>query len=513
MFTTLLRYTKRTGVRSGFAISVTCAALAMAGLPAAAAPVSAKAPSAAALADELVQKVSIDNINRHLIAFQRFADRAGGTRANYTNGFTESLNYVSGKLKGAGFEVTEQPLTYDRRITDAASLAAGTAKIKPFPIINTPHTPAGGVSGPLLTVPVDATPGCEATDYAGLSATGTVALIKRGGCSFTQKQQVAAAQGAVAAVVYNVEFGPGAGLLAGGPADWKIPTGLITSAEGAQLVALNGTTTTIDLRTHTVPTVTRNLIAQTRTGRTDNVILAGTQLDSEDNTPGLNDNATGAAAQLELALQLGSRPNINNAVRFAFWGGEWTQAGSRAYVSTLDFEAQLDIAMYLHSDLLGSTNGGYFVYDGDNSDRVDPGPHPYGSTQIEKAFVDYLQGRGNPTEGTNFDLNSDHPGFAALGIPIGGLFTGSYLGKTADQAAKWGGTAGLGFDPCHQTPCDNLGNVSRPALDRNADAIAHTVGMYAISTADINGTQSRAARAALRSAAAKSAKALTSATR
>jgi Zn-dependent M28 family amino/carboxypeptidase len=339
-----------------------------------------------------------------------------------------------------------------------------------------------------------------------------IAVIKRGGCSFTQKQQVAADQGALAALVYNTLGGPGRGLLAGGPAASRIPTGLITVEEGDRLVALNGTTTTVDIRTHTVPSVTHNLVAQTRTGRPDNVILSGAQLDSEDDVPGLNDNGTGAAAQLELALQLGGSPEINNAVRFVFWGGEWTQSGSRAYLDSLDFEAQLDIAMYLHFDMLGSTNGGYFVYDGDNSDRVDPGPHPFGSAQIEKSFVDYLTGRGIATEGTNYDANSDHPGFTALGIPSGGLYTGSFVGKTAAQATKWGGTAGLGFDPCHQRACDNLGNVNRPQLDRMADAMANTVGSYAISTADVNGTQPRAARAANRAAAAKSARAVANAT-
>lgn len=503
---TKFRMFRRIGVKSGIAVSATCVALAAAGLPAAAAP--DQASSAAALADKLVRQVKIDNINRHLIAFQRFADQAGGTRANYTVGFTKSLDYVTGKLRDAGFDVTQQEFTYDHRVTDASLITAGTARIVPFPIIHTVSTPVGGVTGPLVSVPVDATSGCEATDYAGINARGSIALIKRGGCSFTQKQQIAADQGALAALVYNTLGGPGRGILAGGPAASRIPTGLITVEEGERLVALNGTTTTVDIRTHTTPVVSHNVIAQTRTGRTDNVVLSAAQLDSEDDVPGMNDNGSGAAAQLELAIQLGGRPKINNAVRFTFWGGEWTQSGSRSYLDTLDFEAQLDISMYLHFDMLGSMNGGYFVYDGDNSDRIDPGPHPFGSAQIEKSFVDFLTGQGVATEGTNYDTNTDHPGFTALGIPTGGLYTGSFVGKTPAQVAKWGGTAGLGFDPCHQRSCDNLGNVNRPQLDRMADAMAHTVGSYAISTEDVNGVQPRAARAAARAAAAKAATSL-----
>ena len=37
---------------------------------------------------------------------------------------------------------------------------------------------------------------------------------------------------------------------------------------------------------------------------------------------GINDNGSGVAAVLETALQLGSSPQVNNAVRFGFWAAE-----------------------------------------------------------------------------------------------------------------------------------------------------------------------------------------------
>ena len=48
-------------------------------------------------------------------------------------------------------------------------------------------TPVGGVSGPLRVVPEDTTTGCETTDFAGQDFAGSVALIRRGGCTFEQK--------------------------------------------------------------------------------------------------------------------------------------------------------------------------------------------------------------------------------------------------------------------------------------------------------------------------------------
>jgi hypothetical protein len=73
--------------------------------------------------------------------------------------------------------------------------------------------------------------------------------------------------------------------------------------------------------------------------------------------------------------------------------------------------------------------------------------------------------------------------------------------KTEAQAAKWGGIAGEAFDQCYHQACDNLGNVDRVALDRNLDAMAWSVGVYAYSTEEINGVPPRAQRLKLRSAA------------
>ena len=107
--------------------------------------------------------------------------------------------------------------------------------------------------------------------------------------------------------------------------------------------------------------------------------------------------------------------------------------------------------------MIGSPNAGYFVYDGNNSDGTGAGPGPYGSAQIEKTFTDFFADRLDvPTEGTDFDGHSDYGEFIAQGIPAGGLFTGAEGVKTAAQATKWGGTAGVAYDICYHQACDNL---------------------------------------------------------
>src|SRR5262249_29285331 len=62
-------------------------------------------PDGPALARNLVRKVTVGNINRHLIALQRFADQTDGTRAAGTEGHRRSAEYIANKLETAGFIV------------------------------------------------------------------------------------------------------------------------------------------------------------------------------------------------------------------------------------------------------------------------------------------------------------------------------------------------------------------------------------------------------------------------
>ena len=104
----------------------------------------------------------------------------------------------------------------------------------------------------------------------------------------------------------------------------------------------------------------------------------------------------------------------------------------------------------LNFDMVASPNAGWFVYDGDASDTASTGST--GSGVVEDVFVDFFESIGRETEPTAFDGRSDYDAFVAAGIPAGGLFTGAEDIKTAEQAAKWGGTAGLAFDPCYHRP-------------------------------------------------------------
>ncbi|HWG98870.1 MAG TPA: M28 family peptidase [Pilimelia sp.] len=464
------------------AAAAAAAVLAAVAGPAAAA--NAGGSTARQLGERLARAVTVDRIHRHLVALQRIADRNGGDRADPTPGFRESLDYVARAVRGAGFHVTVQPFTYDRTVVDAAVLAAGGHQIVPHHMFGSPPTPVGGVTGRLAVVPPDATTGCEAADYAGLDVVGALVLIRRGGCTFAQKEQVAAAAGAIAAVVYNNSPGPMGGAV--DPLTARIPTVGLVGVDGAALAALPGVEVTLDVRDHLETTVSYNLLAQTRTGRTDNVVMAGAHLDSIPGTPGINENGSSVAALLETALRLGSAPRVRNAVRFAWWGADWANTGSAAYLTALGVDERRAVALYLEFEAIGSLNGGYFVYDGDGSSGLGSGPA--GSGRIEQDFVDYFARRGIPTEPTNYPGRGAYSDFIEAGVPTGGLFAGLFLFKSEAQAAKWGGAAGIPFDPNNHGPQDNLGNINRRVLDRNADAMAFAVGGYAMSTAQVTST-------------------------
>ncbi|MEO6880159.1 MAG: M28 family metallopeptidase [Mycobacteriaceae bacterium] len=476
-----LSNTRRTAVAAGMSLALITGLT----VPAEAAP---------NLPAKLARAVTIDNVNRHLIALQRIADTNAGNRAAGTPGHDASVGYVAGLLRASGFLVTTPEFTFDRETIDVQTLTVGGQDVVNIPFAFSPSGPEGGLTGPLVVAIGD---GCEAEDYPD-GAAGAIALIQRGACTFTQKQSVAADAGALGVVIYNNVEGDLNGTL-GDLDSGRVPTTAITQAAGEALVASAGAETTLDLQITREEVTTRNVVAQTRSGRTDNVVMAGSHLDSVEEGPGINDNGSGSAALLETALRLGSSPKVKNAVRFAWWSAEELGLlGAEDYVANLDFESRLDIAMYLNFDMIGSPNAAYFVYDGDDSDVEGAGPGPFGSAQIEKAFVDALGRQNVPTQGTDFDGRSDYGPFIAQGIPSGGLFTGAEDVKTKAQARLWGGKANVAFDACYHQACDNLGNVDRVALDRNSNALATVIAQYALSTQSVNGVSPRKTRAAER---------------
>ena len=478
--------------------------------------------------DKLTKAVTAQGVLRHLDAFQAIADANGGTRASGTPGFAASADYVAGKLAEAGYQVTRQPFQfpfYEEFGSSFTQLAPNpTSYVDGVDYNLMTYSAAGDVTGGVVPVdlalanPASSTSGCQAADFAGLDLIGKVALMQRGDCAFGLKASNAKAAGAAGAIIMNQgngtrEANPDRYALFSGTlgAPVGIPVVSVSFDKGVEFAATSGLTVRITADTTSELRMTENVIAQSRTGRADNVVMAGAHLDSVPAGPGFNDNGSGSAAILEVALQM-AKVKPNNAVRFAWWGAEeGGLLGSTHYVNSLSKEQRADIALYLNFDMVGSPNYVFGVYDGDDSAASGSGPGPAGSAQIEDVFESFFASRGLPTVAADFTGRSDYGPFIARGvdIPSGGLFTGAEGVKTAAEAALFGGVANASYDPCYHQACDSgtpvadgadatvygplnatgdlHGNVSRHAIDVNSDAIATAVITFAYDTSTVNG--------------------------
>jgi Zn-dependent M28 family amino/carboxypeptidase len=448
-------------------------------------------PAAAAdFANALHNKVTADAMMVHLRKLQDIANANNGTRAVGTPGYEASVDYVANTLRSSGFDV--QTPEFSARVFNAekGSIAVGGKTLDAHALEYSLGTPDNGVTGPLIAAPSGDSPGCAPADFDGLPVQGAVVLVPRGTCPFSQKEEAAAQRGAVGMIVVdNVDEQHMGGTL-GVNTDVKIPVVSITKSDGVQLRGLTGPTT-IKLKASVESFKARNIIAQTKTGSTNDVVMAGAHLDSVPAGPGINDNGSGVAAVLETALQLGNSPQVHNAVRFGFWGAEELGLiGSHNYVESLDIDALRNIALYLNFDMLASPNPAYFTYDGDQSlpsDARGTPVVPEGSAGIERAFVAYLKSAGKTAQDTQFDGRSDYDGFTQAGIPSGGLFSGAEGKKNAEQAKLWGGTANEPFDPNYHKSTDTLDHIDRTSLGINGAGVAYVVGLYAQDLSGHNG--------------------------
>lgn len=500
---------------------------------------------------ELREAVTADAIMDHLAELQEIADANGDTRASGTEGYNESIDYIEDLLMAAGYEVSRQNFLFNsfRELSDPVfdvTVPDLPAYVPGEDFFTAEYSGSGDVTATLEAVDLILPPGptastsnsgCETEDFADFTA-GNIALVQRGTCDFSVKAANAFDAGAVGVIIFNEgqegrtdTLNPTLGDQFSDP----IPVVGTSFEIGNELAALlEEGTVTVHLKTETlieldVPTT--NLIAETPTGRDDRVVMAGAHLDSVPDGPGIEDNGTGSAALLEIALQmaeLGIEPR--NTVRFAWWGAEEAGlVGSQYYVDSLTKRERKNIELYLNFDMIGSPNYARFIYDGSGDAFGIKGPT--GSGNIESVFEDYFESEGLASEPTAFDGRSDYDAFISAGIPAGGLFTGAENAKTVEQVGLYGGLATfegepVSYDPCYHQACDSLTpvadgadaelyaalnaeyegaleyngtitNINTLALEEMADAAAHAILTYAMSTSSVSGTAKASPNATL----------------
>jgi Zn-dependent M28 family amino/carboxypeptidase len=444
---------------------------------------------------KLRKALTVKGMLRHEQALQRISEENGGTRVSGTSGYDASVDYVVSQLTKAGYKPVVQPFEFAffQELTPPTFEQVSpnpTTYVDQEDFATMDYSGSGNVTAAVQEVndnqfppgptPSSSNAGCEPEDFTGFTP-GNVALIQRGTCGFIDKAVNAEAAGASAAIVFN-EGQPGRtdtlfGTL-GGPGV-TIPVIGISFALGEEFHTLGNVTVHITTDTISEIRETANVLADTRSGNPNRVVVQGSHLDSVPAGPGINDNGSGSSYNLESAIQVAKQHiKPKNKIRFAFWGAEEEGlVGSQFYVDSLSDEDFAKILLNLNHDMIASPNYVRFVYDGDGSDTGTAGSP--GSAEIEQVFNDYFDSQKLAHEATAFDGRSDYGPFIDRGAPAGGLFSGAEGVKTLEQADIFGGVVGEAYDRCYHQACDTMSNLNLLSFDELGDAAVTALAVFA----------------------------------
>lgn len=198
-------------------------------------------------------------------------------------------------------------------------------------------SPSGTIANVSISVIDNVTSVCLDSAFAMLQA-GSVALVPISNlCDYSTVVKNAQNNGAVAVLLRNSidEAGPVSGEL--GDPTITIPVLGISYLLGDDLSSALNPTVSITVVGDEEISYTSNLFADTVGTNTDSIIIIGSHLDSVPAGPGINDNGSGSAVNLELAIQFHKFAlATSSTVRFAWWGAEELGLlGSTYYVENL----------------------------------------------------------------------------------------------------------------------------------------------------------------------------------
>jgi len=427
------------------------------------------------------KRMSLEGLQETLKKLQEIADENGGTRAIESTGYNASIEYIRSQLEGnPELSLSVQPFSMSLTIPlGEPSLTSETASEELVSYVfgtdfdPMPNSGAGEATGLLYVVPEF---GCYEEDFADFPPK-SIALVSRGNCTFVEKVSFAEAAGAVGVLMYNNEAGLFIGSL--GPEPRSIPVFALSAEAGNKFSSLPEGTTVDMIYPAEIQTIyTSNLIAETKSGNPDSVIVVGSHLDSVIAGPGINDNGSGSSANLEMAKNF-KPENLEfvNRVRFIWYGAEERGlVGSTFYVNSLDATEKAKIALNLNFDMLGSPNFQRGILNGTSADD----PIRHGSTLIMESFIEFFDSQNLTWELLEFTGRSDYGPYLEAGIPAGGIETGAEKIKDMEGRTLFGGMANVPYDPCYHQPCDTYENINFDVLLEMTQAAAYSLEYFAL---------------------------------
>lgn len=424
--------------------------------------------------------ISTSDIMGHMQDLQNIANANDGTRAASTSGYNASVDYIVNQLHAHGYVATVEDFTYSNIVTNSVSNLTIFTSQETFELVyNTDFSVLGGDSGFVdinnISVTVANGYGCSLSDYDNVLA-NTVALVKRGNCSFIDKAKIAAQKLPYAIVIYNEGNAPDRK----GPLDPNISVGQIScpvfGTSYYSGLAMIGASISVSVDFTLVTKYTKNVVTETKNGRADSVVVIGSHLDSVPAGPGINDNGSGSSLNLALAILISKddhEKKLENKIRFCWFGAEELGLlGSEFYVSNLNKTnpAELaNIAVMLNFDMIGSPNFMRGVYNGSSDENSK------GSGVVQDLFNSFYAKEKITVIPTEFSGRSDYRDFLNAGIPSGGLFTGAEVVKSMEERKLFGGLAGASYDPCYHKACDTIDNIDVGVVTDMARGAAHVL--------------------------------------
>nr|WP_238322103.1 M28 family metallopeptidase [Vibrio mexicanus] len=506
------------------------------------------------VSNHIVQEDVVEHLVNLEARSSKTSDGSSITRAAGTQGYKLSLDYIIDVMTESGYDVVTQEFDFraweelagttlsvdNQTLTSVKDANQGVEA--DFAVMSYSGNSNGAIAGELAFITpdfrfdapdYDSTDGCEASDFTDLNVTNKIAVIQRGGCTFSAKVVNAQQAGALAVIVFNQGNAEGRkdvvnGTL-GSDSSATIPAFGATFDLGKQWYQASQNrpvSSTLSITVKDEMVLTQNVIAETKGGDDKQIVMLGAHLDSVPGGPGINDNGSGTAGLLEYATTLSTlKAPVKNKIRFAWWAVEEAGlVGSNYYTNDLfapiyenaktEIMTELEIGsedqlteahydlieerytalnpvkLYLNFDMIGSPNYIFGVMDGDLSDTKESPDNaytgtfepPFGTSDIESTFIQFFNDRQFTTIPQALSKRSDYAGFADWGVAFGGLFTGAEKAKSAQEVEQYGGEIDVAYDVCYHKPCDDLNNVSYTALYINTQALAYATTYYAFST-------------------------------
>jgi hypothetical protein len=448
-------------------------------------------------------------------------------------GYKAAADYVANLMRQAGYDVTEQPYTFDYfAYQGVPTMSENSPTNRTYTLVDDWNPgrssgtatadlqPSGGI---LIPSTGGSSAGCDPSDFNGF-VSGRIALIQRGTCTFSQKIANAQTAGASGVIIFNegntaARSGVFSGSLSSVP---PIPVAFVSFAEGQALyneyqgaVANSTALPNMSMSVQGIEDPNRmdwNVIANSRGGDPNHVLVVDAHLDSIYGA-GMDDNVSGSVTILRIA-QLMKHDNPKNKLRFIWFGGEELgELGSSHYVSTLAPDDLSKIRYDLDADVTATPNYSLGILD---PAAVDLFGRTVSKTFPANVYQPSLVARDQMTNyyssvGKNHiyfsPVGTDAEQFNLAGIPASGVLTGQDCCKTQQEVDLFGGSTGNyegnvpSFDGgCVDNPfrwCDNLNNTDPNVLALVSKDFAYSVAKMANNRSVMwaGNTQATAARA------------------